>query len=162
MKQRSLGLNAVLNGVKQCCSIVFPLITFPYISRVLGNDGYGKYSFSNSITNYFILLAALGIYTYAIREGAKIRDDQKEVDKFCSQVFSINVCSAVISLLLLGLVVFNSPKLSEYKAYIFIQSTAIIMTLLGTDWVNSIFEDYFYITARYIAVQCVCLIAMIV
>ena len=129
---------------------------------MLGNDGYGKYSFSNSITNYFILLAALGVYTYAIREGAKIRDDQKEVDKFCSQVFSINVCSSVISLLLLGLVAFKSPKLSEYKVYIFIQSTAIIMTLLGTDWVNSIFEDYFYITVRYIAVQCVCLIAMFV
>ena len=120
MKQRSLGLNAVLNGVKQCCSIVFPLITFPYISRVLGNDGYGKYSFSNSINKLFLYcLRLFGIYTYAIREGAKIRDDQKEVDKFCSQVFSINVCSAVISLLLLGLVVFNSPKLSEYKAYIF-------------------------------------------
>lgn len=59
MKQKSLGLNAVLNGIKQCCSIIFPLITFPYISRVLGNDGYGKYSFSYSVTNYFILLAAL-------------------------------------------------------------------------------------------------------
>lgn len=101
MKQRSLGVNALLNGVKQCCSIIFPLITFPYISRVLGSNGYGKYSFSNSVTNYFILLAALGIYTYAIREGAKIRDDQKAINHFCSQVFSINVCSAAISMLLL-------------------------------------------------------------
>lgn len=162
MKQKSLGLNAVLNGIKQCCSIIFPLITFPYISRVLGNDGYGKYSFSYSVTNYFILLAALGIYTYAIREGAKVRDDQKEVDKFCSQVFSINVCSAAISLLLLSIMVFCLPKFSGYKAYIFIQSTAIIMAVIGTDWVNGIFEDYFYITVRYIAVQCVCLIAMFV
>ena len=79
MKQKSLGVNALLNGIKQCCSIIFPLITFPYISRVLGSDGYGKYSFSYSVTNYFILLAALGIYTYAIREGAKIRDDQKAI-----------------------------------------------------------------------------------
>lgn len=162
MKQKSLGLNAVLNGIKQCCSIIFPLITFPYISRVLGNDGYGKYSFSYSVTNYFILLAALGIYTYAIREGAKVRDDQKEVDKFCSQVFSINVCSAAISLLLLSIMVFCLPKFSGYKAYIFIQNTAIIMAVIGTDWVNGIFEDYFYITVRYIAVQCVCLIAMFV
>lgn len=58
MKQKSLGVNALLNGVKQCCSIIFPLITFPYISRVLGSNGYGKYSFSNSVTNYFILIAA--------------------------------------------------------------------------------------------------------
>lgn len=162
MKQKSLGVNAILNGIKQCCSIIFPLITFPYISRVLGSDGYGKYSFSYSVTNYFILLAALGIYTYAIREGAKIREDKKKLDKFCSQVFSINVCSAVISLLLLSMIAILLPKFSGYKAYIFIQSTAIIMAVIGTDWVNGIFEDYFYITVRYIAVQCVCLIAMFV
>lgn len=162
MKQKSLGVNAILNGIKQCCSIIFPLITFPYISRVLGSVGYGKYSFSYSVTNYFILLAALGIYTYAIREGAKIREDKKKLNKFCSQVFSINVCSAVISLLLLSMMAIFLPKFSGYNAYIFIQSTAIIMTVIGTDWVNGIFEDYFYITVRYIAVQCVCLIAMFV
>lgn len=162
MKQKSLGVNALLNGIKQCCSIIFPLITFPYISRVLGSDGYGKYSFSYSVTNYFILLAALGVYTYAIREGAKIRDDQNAINQFCSQVFSINVCSAAISLLLLFAMVFFLPKFSGYKAYIFIQSTAIVMAVIGTDWVNGIFEDYFYITVRYIAVQCICLLAMFV
>lgn len=162
MKQKSLGVNALLNGVKQCCSIIFPLITFPYISRVLGSNGYGKYSFSNSVTNYFILIAALGIYTYAIREGAKIRDDQKAINQFCSQVFSINVCSAAISLLLLFSMVFFLPKFSGYKAYILIQSTSIVMAVIGTDWINGIFEDYFYITVRYIAVQCICLLAMFV
>lgn len=162
MKQKSLGVNALLNGIKQCCSIIFPLITFPYISRVLGSDGYGKYSFSNSVTNYFVLLAALGIYTYAIREGAKIRDDQKSINQFCSQIFSINVCSSVISLLLLFAMVFFLPKFSGYKVYIFIQSTAIVMAAVGPDWVNGIYEDYFFITIRYIAVQCVCLFAMFI
>lgn len=162
MKQKSLGVNALLNGIKQCCSIFFPLITFPYISRVLGSDGYGKYSFSYSITNYFILLAALGIYTYAIREGAKIRDNPKVINQFCSQVFSINVWSATISLLLLIAMVLFLPKFSGYKTYIFIQSTAILMAVIGTDWVNGIFEDYFYITVRYIAVQCICLLAMFI
>lgn len=160
MKQKSLGVNAILNGIKQCCSILFPLITFPYVSRILGNDGYGKYSFSFSITNYFILFATLGTYTYAVREGAKIRNAQDKINKFCSQVFSINVCSATISLLLLVCLVFISPKLGDYKAYIFIQSTAIIMTLLGTDWINGIYEDYFYITVRYIIIQLFCLVAM--
>lgn len=162
MTRKSLGVNAVLNGIKQCCSILFPLITFPYISRVLGNDGYGKYSFSYSVTNYFILLAALGIYTYAIREGAKIRDNQDMVNRFCSQVFSINVCSAAVSLFLLFTMVLSLPKFSDYKAYIFIQSTAILMAVVGTDWVNGIFEDYFYITIRYIGVQFACLLAMFV
>lgn len=160
--KKRLGLNALLNGIKQCCSIIFPLITFPYISRVLGSEEYGKYSFSYSVTNYFILLAALGIYTYAIREGAKMRDRQKELNRFCSQVFSINVFSAIISLFLLIVAIFILPKLSGYKSYILIQSTAIVMAVIGTDWVNGIFEDYLYITVRYIAVQIICLFAMFI
>ena len=63
MKQKSLGLNAVLNGIKQCCSIIFPLITFPYISRVLGNDGYGKYSL-NKIAARWPAKAVAQFYFY--------------------------------------------------------------------------------------------------
>lgn len=156
MKERPLGVNALLNGIKQCCAILFPLITFPYVSRILGSGGFGKYSFSASVTNYFVLLAALGIDTYAIREGAKVRADREKVSTFCSQIFSINVCSALVSLTLLAGVLLL-PKFQDYKPYILIQSTAMILAAVGTDWVNGIYEDYFYITVRYIAVQCICL-----
>ena len=67
MAKKSLKINAVLSGIKQCCAIIFPLITFPYVSRILGSDGVGKYSFSYSVVSYFLLIAALGINTYAIR-----------------------------------------------------------------------------------------------
>lgn len=159
---KSLKANAILNGIKQCCQILFPLITFPYVSRVLGSEGFGKYSFSFSITNYFILLAALGVNTYAIREGAKIRNDTEKVNEFCSQVYSINICSALISYILLAALVICSQKVSVYAPYIMIQSAAIIMAAIGTDWVNSIFEDYFYITVRYIIIQIIALILMFV
>lgn len=162
MKARSLKLNAVLNGIRQTCSILFPLITFPYVSRILGSDGYGKYSFSQSITSYFILLAGLGISTYAIREGAKIRDDKRSVTTFCSQIFSINVCSSLISMVLLAGMVFVIPKINSYAIYIFIESTAIIMSVIGTNWVNSIYEDYLYLTIRYIVVQIIALVAMFI
>lgn len=160
MKKRPLGVNALLNGIKQCCAIAFPLITFPYVSRILGKEGFGRYSFSASVTNYFILLAALGINTYAIREGAKVRADREKIDAFCSQLFSIHVCSAFASLALLAGLVALLPKLQDYKPYILIQSTAIILAAVGTDWVNGIYEDYLYITVRYIAVQCIGLAAM--
>ena len=162
VKQKSLKVNAVLNGIKQSCSILFPLITFTYISRVLGNTGYGKYSFSFSITYYFIMLAALGISTYAIREGAKIRDDHAKITTFCSEVFSINVVSMLVSYVLLLLLILVNGKIRSYTPYILIQSSAMIMATIGTDWINSIYEDYFYITVRYISVQFMALIAMFV
>ncbi|OYS56345.1 hypothetical protein CBF92_00770, partial [Limosilactobacillus reuteri] len=68
MRNKSLKVNAFLNSLRSLLSIIFPLITFPYVSRVLSVSGIGKYNFSNSIVSYFTLIAALGISTYAIRE----------------------------------------------------------------------------------------------
>ena len=71
MRKKSLGVNAFLNSLRSLLNIIFPLITFPYISRVLNVVGIGKYNFSNSIVSYFQLIGTLGISTYPIREGTK-------------------------------------------------------------------------------------------
>lgn len=105
MKNKSLGINAVLNGIKNIMSVVFPLITFPYVSRVLQVENLGKYNFANSVNSYFILLAALGISTYAIREGAKYKGDREKISKFSSEIFSINICSMLISYIILILAI---------------------------------------------------------
>ena len=77
--------------------IIFPLITFPYVSRILGVDNLGKYNFSNSIISYFILIAGLGISTYAVREGARLRDKQKAFHDFANEMFTINVISTIVA-----------------------------------------------------------------
>ena len=111
MKKKSLKLNALLNSIRSILNILFPIVTFPYVSRVLQVKGLGIYNFSNSIISYFILIAALGINTYAIREGARIRDDEKKITKFSSEIFTINVVSTIISYLLLAfcLFIFSKP-----------------------------------------------------
>ena len=76
MKEKSIKLNAVLNVMKTVLSLVFPLITFPYITRVLQVNAIGKYDFSVSVISYFSLIAALGITTYAVREGTKYRKNE--------------------------------------------------------------------------------------
>ena len=91
MKEKSIKLNAVLNVMKTVLSLVFPLITFPYITRVLQVNAIGKYDFSVSIISYFSLIAALGITTYAVREGTKYRGNQEKMNQFASEIFSINL-----------------------------------------------------------------------
>ena len=81
MRKKSMKENAILNALRTLAGIVFPLITYPYISRVLGADNLGKINFANSIVSYFSLLAALGISSYAIREGGAIRDDKNKFKK---------------------------------------------------------------------------------
>ena len=84
MKPKSLKLNAFLNSLRGVLNLIFPLITFPYVSRVLSVSGIGKYNFSNSIVSYFVLIAGLGINIYAVREGAKYRDNKEKLNSFAN------------------------------------------------------------------------------
>lgn len=160
MVDTSVKKNAVLNVIKQACSILFPLITYPYVSRVLGSTSYGIYSFADSIVSYAVLIAGLGISTYAIREGSPIRDDQKQINQFSSEIFSINVISTFVAYLLLFLSIFVSTKIMADRNVIFVRSIMIILTTIGVDWINNIYEDFSYIIIRYIVFQTISLVLM--
>ena len=92
--------NAILNVIKSLMSIIFPLITYPYVTRILGVENLGKINYTNSIVSYFALIASLGITTYAIREGAKIRNDREKIEEFSSEIFSINIITTIVANLL--------------------------------------------------------------
>ena len=79
--EKSVAVNLVANGIKTLMSVLFPLITFPYASRILGAEGIGKVNYASSIISYFSLAAALGISTYAVREGAR----QAEIQSICKR-----------------------------------------------------------------------------
>lgn len=156
---KSLKINAALNIIRQVCAIVFPLITFPYVSRTLGVEAYGKVNFSTSILSYISLLAGLGVSSYAIREGARIRDDRERFERFADEVFSINVVSTLISYVVLAVLVLFWSKLDAYRALIGILSVNILLTTLGTDWINTIYEDFLYLTVRYVICQTIAVAA---
>ena len=75
-KQKSVKLNMIMNAILTMSSFLFPLITFPYISRIILPVGSGKISFATSVVTYFSMFAQLGIPTYGIRACAKVRDDK--------------------------------------------------------------------------------------
>ncbi len=157
----SIKVNMVLNAVKGLLSVVFPLISFPYVSRILGVDNIGKYNFSNSVISYFILLASLGIHTYAVREGARIRGDSIRLKHFADEMFTINVASTAASYCLLGVLVLMVGKFQEYKWLLFILSFQIAFKTIGIEWIYSIYEDYLYITIRSIIFQLLSLILLL-
>lgn len=153
MKRKSLGLNAFLNSIKNIMGILFPLITFPYVTRVLSVDGIGKYNFSNSVVSYFLLIAGLGINTYAIREGAKYRNNETKITNFASEILTINVFSMFVAYILLFVSLVLFAKLHNYISCILIFSIQIFFSVLGVEWLFTIFEDFAYITLRSIFFQ---------
>ncbi|MDA3784291.1 flippase [Lactobacillus delbrueckii] len=149
MKNRSLGKNAILNSIRQFLNLIFPLITIPYTSRVLSVSSMGIYNFSGNYANYFLLLASLGIPTYAVREGAKYRDDHQKISDFSSQIFTLNIISTMISYIIL-IFTLQFPFLKKYALTIVVFSLQIIFTTIGTEWIYTIYEDFTYITVRSI------------
>lgn len=162
MKKKSLTINAFLNGIRSILSLLFPIITFPYISHVLSVDGVGIYNFSDTYVGYFMLIASLGINTYAVREGAKYRDDYKKISEFSSQIFTINMLATFVAyfFLFLSLVIFKS--LSAYVECILIFSLQILFTTVGTEWIYTIYEEYAYITIRSILFKIISIILLFI
>ena len=164
MPQRtpSINKNTVYHTIKSIFSIIFPLITFPYISRVLLTENVGKVNFGSSIVSYFSLIASLGITTYAIRECSKVKERREEFELIASEIFSINILSTIVSYIALGITLIVAKPLKNYRVLICIQSSIILFTTLGADWINTAMEDFRYIAIRTVVTQILSIALMII
>ena len=161
MKQKSIKKNALLMSIKTIASLILPLITFPYVSRILGAEELGRYNFANSIVSYFVLIAGLGINTYAIREGSKIRNTREKLSEEYSEIYLINIFSAFFSIVLLLLALVFVPKLFAYRTLILILGTQVLLTTFGRTWVFNVFEEFGIITLIQLCFNIVSLFALL-
>lgn len=162
MERKSLKENTIYNMLKTFANMIFPLITFPYVSRVLLPETVGKYNFASTYVNYFALFASLGVSTYAIRECSKIRNNKKKLEEVSSQIFSINIITMFISYVGLFFSIFFINKLEDYKLLIIVFSFTIFFNIVGMDWMNTAFEDFKYITIRAVVFQIISLVLLLV
>lgn len=159
-KQKSLKLNFIMNAILTMSSFIFPLITFPYVSRVLGPIGTGKVSFAVSLISYFGMFAHLGIPTYGIRACAKVRDNRDELTRTTHELLFINLVMTAISYIILILALIFIPKLHEERTLYIIVSFTIILSSIGMEWLYRALEQYTYITIRSIIFKLIALISM--
>lgn len=114
MKKSSVAENYVYNLIYQILVLILPLITTPYISRVLGPEGTGIYSYTISITTYFILFGSLGISMYAQREIAYVQDKIEKRSKIFWEVIIIRFITLSISMIIFY---FTFASKGEYSVY---------------------------------------------
>lgn len=146
----SVKKNFIMNTILTVSSFVFPLITFPYIARVLLSEGTGAVSFAKSIIAYFLMISALGIPTYGIRACAQVRDDKEKLSKTAQELLIINVLMCLITYVLLALAIIFIPKLRAEKTLYVILSSTLILNAIGMEWLFKALEQYTYITIRSI------------
>lgn len=160
MVQKSLKKNAVYSFIKALMNLAFPLISFPYASRILLPAGIGKVNFANSVIEYFTLAASLGIFSYAAREAVRVRDDKHALNKIFREILTINLISTVVSYIFFALVFVN--KFSEYRVLLIVCSTKILFTTIGVDWIFNVHEEYKYVTIRSVIFQIISLVLLFV
>ncbi len=160
MVQKSLKKNALVSLLKASMNIIFPILSFPYASRVLLPDGIGRVNFANSIVEYFIMFAILGINLYAAREAARVRDNAEKLNKLSREILSINMISTAISYAVLFSAIFLIPKFHDYRVLLIICSAKVLFTAPGMEWLYNAEEEYGYVTVRQTIFQIISLIAL--
>ncbi|HYH03642.1 MAG TPA: flippase [Bacillota bacterium] len=153
MKRKSLKINYILDTIKIMLGMVFPIITFPYTSRILLPAGIGKVAFAQSIINYFIMLSAIGVPMYGAVECAKIRDDKDKLSRLTQELFLINCIAVIVAYIAFFVLVWVDKKFYAQKELLLLMSTAIIFSTLGLDWFYQALEEYAYITVRSFVFQ---------
>ena len=124
--------NFIYNITYQRLILIIPIITAPYLSRVIGSTGIGTYSYTYSIINYFMLLTMLGVNNYGNRTIAKVRDNKNELSKaFCS-MYVMQLVMGILMLILYLAYVFLFEK--KYTDISLIQSLFLISAMLDINW----------------------------
>ncbi len=159
-EKKSLKLNVIMNAILNMSAFVFPLITFPYVSRVLMAEGNGKVAFATSLISYFLIIAQLGIPTYGVRACAKVRDDKHLLSKTAHELLIINVAMMLVSYGVLALALTFVPKLQQERLLYIVCSMTIFFSSIGMEWLYKALEQYTYITVRSIVFKLISVIAM--
>lgn len=160
MKQPSLKKNFIMNALLTMSSFLFPLITFPYVSRILEPAGNGRVAFATSVISYFCMFAQLGIPTYGIRACAKVRDNKTALTRTVHEIFLINLVTSLITYAVFFVALFTVPRLQEDKALFLIVSTTIMFNAIGMEWLYRGLEQYTYITVRSLIFKVIGIAAM--
>lgn len=160
MKIHSVKFNFIMNAILTVSSILFPLITFPYISRVLLVEGSGKTAFAISVISYFTMFATLGLPTYGVRACAKVRDDKEKLSQTVQELLIISAVTTAVTYLVFFAMLFAVPKFAAQRQLLMVVSLSIGLTSIGVQWFYNALEQYSYITVCAIAFKLIGLVLM--
>ena len=141
----SIKRNYVYNTLYEILVLITPLITAPYISRVLGAEKIGIQSFTNSIVTYFTLFAALGTNSYGTREIAMHRDDKEESSRLFWEIELVSVLTTSIAVIIWVIWIFIADK---YNVYYMVLTMTLIAVGFDISWYFRGFELFKFIVLR--------------
>lgn len=130
--------NFMYQSIFQLVKIILPLITIPIVSNALGPDGIGTYNYTNSIAQYFVLIAGLGVGVYGNREIAIVRENKEKLSQRFWELFCMSFIISLFSLVAYLLIV----SFSEDRIYFYLQSLIVVAAVFDISWFFMGIEDF--------------------
>ncbi len=161
---QSVKVNYILNLINTGTQLLFPLLTFPYICRVIEPDGIGQVNFFQSIISYISLFTSLGISMYAIREIARNRDDVVKMNRTTVEILLLRMALTLVGYVVVAILCLFVPQIQVNISLFLVLSLTLFFTAIGCEWFYQGIEDFLYITIRglIIKVISVCLLFLLV
>ena len=151
MKEKSLKKNFGFNLVYQILILIAPLIVTPYVSRVLGVDGIGKYSYANSIVSYFLLFAVLGTSTYGQRAIGYTQKHKEERSRAFWEIFIFRLLTGIFTLGAYAIYIFILAPKSSFTLYA-ILALNIVNVIIDISWFT-LYIDNLYMSSHYSVIK---------
>ena len=148
---KSLKKNYAYNMIYQVMQMILPLITAPYVSRILGTEGVGSFSFTRSVAYYFLLLGMLGINNHGNRSISRVREDKEKTDRTFFELYSVQLCISVIFLAayILAFIVFNHNDKLLYVA----QLPYVLSACFDINWLFFGLEEFKITVTRKVVIK---------
>ena len=155
---KSVKVNFVFNLINTISGLLFPLITFPYASRVIMSEGIGQVNFYTSIINYIALFSCIGIPLYGIREIARVRDSQVDLRRTSVVILFLNLLLNVIGYIAVAIICLTVARVQANIPLFLVLSAIIALTTIGCSWFYNGIEEFKYITIRNLIVKIIAVI----
>ena len=155
--QPSLKKNIAISTLYQILIIILPLITAPYIARVLGPDQSGVYDYTNSIMTYFAMFAALGTASYGVREIARVRDDAAMRSKLFWEIELMTVMTSTVCIIAWFIFIAITP---QYKVIYLVLTMGLLSTMFDISWFFAGMEQFKYTVTKNAACKLIGVILM--
>ena len=159
---QSVKVNYILNLINTGTQMLFPLITFPYVCRVIEADGIGQINFFQSIISYISLFTCLGIPMYAIREIARNRSDVVQMNRTAMEILLLHSMLTLVGYAIVAILCLTVPQIQVNIPLFLILSLTIFFTAIGCEWFYRGIEDFKYITIRGLIIKTVSVVLLFI
>lgn len=151
--------NYLYNVGYQIFILIIPLITVPYVSRVLGSDGVGINAYTNSIVSYFVLFGSIGINLYGNRTIAYVRDNREKLSQTFWEIALLRIFVIFISYIIF---LISLSFVRQYQIFYFYQSFLILAAGIDISWLFMGIEDFKKTVTRNMLIKLISLIAIFI